>query len=221
MTAKHSDDDLSISKLIFVPFLISLAITLLRLVGELQHWPSSLFSPEPGGGGSIVGISWLVPIFGIYFAYKLVGAGKTSLPATKNILFAHLGLDFFVAGVFVLTKAGASPLALLGFGLFLLAALVPAAGWKDLFKVLLAYAFAVRIPVVIVMFFAIRGDWHTHYDVVPPRFPEGVGFWTKFLEIAVLPQMTLWIGLTVVAGTLVGSLVALFLRREKKVPQPA
>jgi hypothetical protein len=221
MTANHSDNDTSISKLILVPSLISLAITLLRLVGELQHWPTSLFSPAAGGGGSIVGISWLVPIFGIYFAMKLVGAGKTSPSAAKPILLALLGIAVFFAGAIVLGKFGPSPIALLGFGLFLLAALLQSAGWKDLFKVLLAYAFAARIPVLIVMFLAIRGDWHTHYDVVPPNFPEGVGFWTKFLEIGFLPQMTLWIGFTVIIGTLTGSLVAIFLRRDKKVAQPA
>jgi hypothetical protein len=204
-----------------VPFLISLAITLLRLVGELQHWPTSLFNPAAGGGGAIVGISWLVPIFGIYFAYRLVAAGKASPSTAKPILFSLLGLVVFVAGGLVLNRFGASPMALLGFGLFACAAIIPAAGWRDLVKVLLAYAFAARIPVAILMFFAIRGDWHTHYDVAPPGFPEGVGFWTKYLEIGLLPQLILWIGFTVVIGSLCGSLVAPFLRREKKVPQPA
>ena len=35
---------------------------------------------------------------------------------------------------------------------------------------LIAYAFAARIPVLIVMFFAMRGGWGTHYDAVEARF---------------------------------------------------
>ena len=219
MTAKQQQ--VSISNLIFVPALISLGITLLRLVGELQHWPTSLFNPAAGGGGAIIGISWLAPIFGIYFAWKLVAAGKGSPSAIRPILFSLLALVVFVAGGFLLNKFGVSPMALVGFALFILAAIIPAAGWKDLTNVLLAYAFAARIPVAILMFFAIRGDWHTHYDVAPPGFPESVGFWAKYLEIGFLPQLTLWIGFTVVTGSLCGSLVAAFLRRDKKVAQPA
>jgi len=221
MTAKHEDTGTNVSKLIFVPFLISLAVTLLRLVGELQHWPVALVNPAAGGGGAVVGISWLVPIFGIYFAVKLVRAGNGPASAGKAILFALLAAVVFAAGGFILGKSGAGPLSLLGFLLFLAAAVIPAAGWKDLFKVLFAYALSARIPVAILMFFAIQGNWGTHYDVAPPRFPADVSTMTKFLEIGLLPQLTLWIGFTVAAGALFGSVVAALLPREKKVPQPA
>ena len=68
----------SVWGLIAVPALITLAITILRLVGELQPWPSVLFSRQAGGGGAIVGISWLPIIFGPLFAIKLVGSGVYS-----------------------------------------------------------------------------------------------------------------------------------------------
>ena len=58
-------------RLILVPAGITLAVTLLRLIGELQEWSSALFNRSAGGGGAIVGIVWLVPVFGIYFALKL------------------------------------------------------------------------------------------------------------------------------------------------------
>jgi hypothetical protein len=221
MTARQEDNSTSVSKLIFVPFLISLAITLLRLVGELQHWPVALFNPAAGGGGAVVGISWLVPIFGIYFAVKLARAGDGPPSSAKAILFALLAIVVFATGGFILGKFGAGPVSLLGFLMFLCAAVIPAAGWKDLFRVLFAYAFSARIPVAILMFFAIQGDWHTHYDVAPPNFPADVGTMTKFLEIGLLPQLTLWIGFTVAVGALFGSVVAALLPREKKVPQPA
>jgi hypothetical protein len=37
-------------QLILVPSIITLAITILRLVGELQHWPAPWFSTTAGGG---------------------------------------------------------------------------------------------------------------------------------------------------------------------------
>ena len=45
-------NDVSIKKLILVPALITLAVTLLRLTGELMHWSKALFNPAAGGGGS-------------------------------------------------------------------------------------------------------------------------------------------------------------------------
>ena len=41
----------SLRRLILGPALITLAITLLRLVGELSRWSPSLFNREPGGPG--------------------------------------------------------------------------------------------------------------------------------------------------------------------------
>ncbi len=45
-------NDVSIKKLILVPALITLAVTLLRLTGELMHWSKALFNPAAGGGGA-------------------------------------------------------------------------------------------------------------------------------------------------------------------------
>ena len=61
--------------LITIPALITLAVAILRLVGELKHWPAPWFNAAPGGGGAIVGISWLPILFGPYFAWKLAGSG--------------------------------------------------------------------------------------------------------------------------------------------------
>jgi len=63
-------------QLILVPAVITLAVTLLRLVGELQGWSPRLFSKEAGGGGALVGISWLVVVFGAWFGWKLAKAGQ-------------------------------------------------------------------------------------------------------------------------------------------------
>ena len=82
--------NVSIKKLILVPALITLAITLLRLIGELQRWSPALFNRDPGGGGALIGIAWLVPVFGIYFGWKLASAGEHPPSAGKAIGFAFL-----------------------------------------------------------------------------------------------------------------------------------
>ncbi len=66
-----------IKKLITVPAIITLVITLVRLFAELGNLPSWLASKESGGGGAVIGITWLVPVFAIYFAIKLVGSSGT------------------------------------------------------------------------------------------------------------------------------------------------
>ena len=88
-------------------------------------------------------------------------------------------------------------------------------GWPDLFKVLVAYGYAARIPVVILMFFALRGHWGTHYDAVPPNFDGAMSFFREYMMLAFLPQMVVWICFTVLVGALIGSLVCAVAFRGK------
>ena len=78
-------------------------------------------------------------------------------------------------------------------------------GWPALGRTLLAYGAAARVPVMIVMLFAILGNWGTHYDVVPPGFPA-MNPIAKWLLIGVLPQLTLWIWFTIAAGAVCGTI---------------
>ena len=52
-----ASDKTNIARLILWPALITFAITILRLEGELHHWGSLWFYTSAGGGGAIVGIS--------------------------------------------------------------------------------------------------------------------------------------------------------------------
>jgi hypothetical protein len=88
------------------------------------------------------------------------------------------------------------------------AVVLSASLWPALWRTLLAYAFAARIPVVLVMLAAILGNWGTHYDVSPPDFPEYPPL-MKWVLIGLLPQMTIWFFMTVVFGLFVGGLTAL------------
>jgi hypothetical protein len=221
--AEKSNTNLSIPRLIFIPSVITLAITVLRLVGELQHWPTSLFNPAAGGGGSIIGITWLVPIFGIYFGMKLAGAGQGPASAGKAIGFAVLGIALTFAGGFIGFAPNFQFPGKIAVGLVLIAlgGVIPFFAWPTLWKVLIAYGYAARIPVVILMYFAIRGNWGTHYDVVPPGFPEDTAFWPKYMQIAFVPQMLIWIVFTIIIGMLFGGIAVAVAYRRKREPQTA
>ena len=219
-------DSKSLVRLITVPALITLAVTILRLVGELGHWPAPWFSNTAGGGGALVGISWLPIIFGPWFALKLAGAGDGPASAGKSVGFAFLGAIVLVGCMFWAQSmfANLTALLLVPFLLMLVAAFIPGMGWRSLGKVLFAYALAARVPVLIVMFIAMQGNggagWGTHYDAIAPQLAQA-SFVEKFVYEGVVPQMTLWIGWTVVVGALVGAIVAAIARRGKPAAQPA
>jgi hypothetical protein len=195
-------------QLILVPALITLAVTLLRLVGELQGWSPRLFSRAAGGGGALVGISWLVPVFGAWFGWKLAASGERPGSAWRALGLTVLALAVLPASGFVAARlgiGGTSSTMVAVFAVVSVAALgVALLAWPGLGRVLLAYGLAARIPVVLVMLAAILGNWGTHYDAPPtPDFPAMAPL-SKWLLIGVLPQMTVWLWFTVVVGGLFG-----------------
>ncbi len=222
MAETSSDRRVSMTRLILVPALVTLGVTILRLVGELQHWSKTLFNPAPGGGLAIVGIIWLAPIFGIYFAWKLSEEGAGPSSNGKAILFTLIGLVVGAGGSILVFSSQFRSVGKLVAGILLLgaAAWIPLQGWPALGKTLLAYGYLARVPVLIVMFFALRGNWGTHYDGLPPNFPE-MGFWSKYFVVAFLPQMVFWVTFTVITGSLLGSIVAAVLHWGKTAPQTA
>jgi hypothetical protein len=218
--AENSDTKLSIPHLILIPSVITLAITILRLVGELQHWPTVLFNRTAGGGFAIIGITWLVFVFGVYFALKLSDAGEAPASAGRAIGYALIGIVLVFGGTVLIAPAEATHIRfpgkeLVGLVLMVAGAALPFFAWPTLSKVLIAYGYAARIPVLIIMYFSIRGNWDTHYSLGPPGvdFPS---FWSKFIQIAVLPQMIFWVAFTIVAGSLAGG-ITLAARSRRKV----
>jgi hypothetical protein len=137
-----------------------------------------------------------------------------------------LGLvALFLGGVLVGVTASHHPtLSVIGFLVMLVAAFIPGIGWPALGNTLLAYGFAARIPVVIVMYLAMRGNggqgWGTHYDAVAPTLAQA-SFARRFFFEAILPQMTLWIAWTVVVGSILGIIVVSIVRPGKQAAPAA
>jgi hypothetical protein len=202
--------------LVLVPAIITLAVTVLRLVGELQQWSPRLFSRAGGGGGALVGISWLPLIFGAYFAARLARAGDGPERAGRAIALALIGLalvpaSVFAAGALKVPQLGRIVIACIA---FLVGGGVASRGWPALGRTLLVYGLAARIPVALLMLPAIIGKWGTHYDALPPNFPA-MGPVATWALIGLFPQMTLWIGWTLVAGGLTGAITAALMRGRR------
>ena len=214
--AETSANRVRIARFILIPSVITLAVTFLRLIGELQHWSAILFNPTAGGGGALMGITWLVFIFGIYFALKLAGGGERPPHVGKAIGLAVFGFVVLAGGSFVALAPQVHFPGKIVIGLLLIgvAVVIQFRSWPVLSKTLLAYGYAARIPVAIVMFFAIRGQWGTHYDALPPDFPE-MSFWPRYIEVALFPQLIFWVGFTVIVGVLFGSIAAAILTRRR------
>jgi hypothetical protein len=205
-------------ELVVWPGAISLLVTLVRLTGELLDWSPAIFNKQAGGGGSPLGITWLVFPFGAWFGWQV---------AKRGDLPAHLGKAFalLVAGVAcvpvvgtIVTRLGLvqdgqpSQLAAIAVaGVLGLVVAYPA--WPALSRTLVCYALAARVPVVLVMLVAMLGNWGTHYDVPPPDFPA-MGVFAKWLWIGVLPQFTIWIWFTLVFGGLVGTVAGAIAKRR-------
>ena len=221
-----SQDASRIGRLILVPAVITLAVTLLRLVGELQGWSPALFNREGGGGGALVGIVWLVPVFGAWFGWKLTraGSGPGSLGRAFGLALAAVAV-LPLAGFFA-PKAGIVPEHMWRpnvpltesftiLSVFVVAFFVGIAlgilAWPALGRTLLAYGLAARIPIALLMLVAMLGNWGTHYDARPPYQMSALGWW---VAIGLVPQLSFWMWYTIVFGALSGIVAAAIARRR-------
>jgi hypothetical protein len=203
------------------PALVALAVTLLRLAGELRGWSEAWFSRAtsgllPAGAASwLVGITWLALPFGAWFAWRLLRSGTATPRAGRAVLVAAVALVVLYGGTRLVGRLG------LGFPAFLLAiwtvgvlaAVLAFQAWPALGRVLLAYGLLSRAVVALVMFLAMRGRWGTHYDYADvPRVQE-LPFGTAYVMLAFVPQLVFWVAYTIVVGMVAGAAVA-FLRRR-------
>jgi hypothetical protein len=216
MAKSNSANEQSVASLIIIPASISFAVTMLRLVGELQHWSPKWFSSETGGtvpsGMSwLIGITWLAIPFGAYFGFRLAAAGQGPENIRRAFTCVAAGAAIllgFTLRVFPLPDVGFPRSLIFVWLVMAVAAMIQLAGWPRLFKVLLAYGLASRIPVAIIMFLAMRRNWGTHYDYVnmPAKFQMPLV--PRYLWLAFFPQLVFWVGFTIMMGSLSGVITA-------------
>jgi hypothetical protein len=194
--------------LVLWPSLLTLGVTLLRLVGELRGWSPQYFSRLPGGGLAVVGISWLPPLAGAWLGFRLARGGVPSPSPVRATLWPAVGLAAGLGLGFGLERV-LKPSWTANFALWaavsVAVAAVAFAAWPALGRLLLVYAYAARVPVAIVAALAVWRGWGTHYDLPPPGFPAmpRLGRW---LWTGLLPQVTIWVAWTVATGAIFGAL---------------
>ncbi|HEX9188802.1 MAG TPA: hypothetical protein VGB87_17100 [Vicinamibacteria bacterium] len=197
------------------PALVALAVTLLRLAGELLGWSEAWFSratsglvPE-GALSWLVGITWLALPFGAWFARGLLRSGEVPTGGSRAVLGAIAAVALLYAGTRLVPLL---PLGFPGFlfaiwGVGLLAAILAWRAWPALGRVLLIYGLLSRAVVAAVMLLAMHGRWGTHYDYQDvPRIHE-LPFPIAYLTFAFVPQMVFWVAYTVVLGMVAGTIV--------------
>jgi hypothetical protein len=194
------------ARALWIAGLITLAITVLRVVGEVNQWAPLLFARSAGGGAGLVGIGWLIPAVGFWFGRTLARRGHEVGDRARALRRCGLGL----LGVAVTLALGRFVLPVtvgtFAFVLVALAACSPAAfaAWPALARVLLVYALLARLPTVLVTILAVANDWGTHYErLAPGSAPMSDGARTLVLCAA---QFGIWIPLTLLLGSLAGTL---------------
>ncbi|MBK8101010.1 MAG: hypothetical protein IPK26_28335 [Planctomycetes bacterium] len=211
---------------ILVAAVITLVVSVVRLIGELQGWNDTLFNrsgPGPDSKQGLFGITFLIPIFGIWFGWRLRRAtggpphtGKAALVYVLGAAVLFGGFAAAMASGLIAMPTPAAPGVPGGmpwaFGLVLGSLLVATFAWPRLTATLLVYALLARIPVVVITFLAVANDWDTHYAKLPPDFALPAGE-SKAMFLSI-PQGTFWIAFTVLVGGLCGCLGAALARRK-------
>lgn len=200
-------------RLLLWPSLVTLALTVARLVAEVNR----LVGSHSGGAGVLLGITWCVFLFGGWFGFRLARAGAG--PRVRRAwLFALLALLAIVLAGFLFFRPllaadrSDATFALLRTAVLVLAgtalagAAVLFAVWPALAWLLLLYALPARATVVAATMLAKHLGWDTHYTKFGPPGIEVDAAGT--LVSASLAQFGFWVPFTVVGGVLAGSLVA-------------
>jgi hypothetical protein len=203
--------------LVAFPALITLIVTIVRLVGELQGWDPALFNPQAGGGLAPIGITWLVLLFGLWFGFR-VRRGGSGVPTGRAAFLYALGIAAVVGGFFALQaadliafptkEAPGSPrgrsylLGLMGVG-----ALIALAAWPRLSAALMLYGVLARLPVIAVTYLDLQQGWNTHYGELAPGMVAKDST-EAFFALSTF-QLTFWpLVFTPLAGGLIGCIGA-------------
>ncbi|MBL8724404.1 MAG: hypothetical protein JNK49_10185 [Planctomycetes bacterium] len=200
------------------PTLLTLAVSILRLVGELQGWVNS----KSGGAGAWLGITWLVLVFGAWFGLRLRAAGSAPrlqpawlwslVPVLLFVgAFAYRMYDYTKGQGFQLTDTSAPAQAHIRTTLYLACAvggvgmLVTFATWARLAWTLLLYGVVARVAVLAITYVAKVSGWNTHYTKFGPAGAEWELGETMFA--ATVAQLGMWVPFTVFVGGCVGCLL--------------
>jgi hypothetical protein len=209
---------LSTARLILWPSVLTLLISVARLVAEQQGHVTT----ASGGRGLLLGITWCIFVFGAWLGWRLARSGQRPRVA-RPWLWALLAL-LAVAGTIVWqfrpflaaerTEAVYQHLrnaVLVIVAVTAVAAAAMFAVWPRLAWTMLLYALPTRATVVALTWLAKQQGWDTHYTKFGPSgFEREMGDTMLSASVA---QFGGWVPFTVVGGVFAGSVLASFVRR--------
>lgn len=197
-------------RLLSWPLLLTLLLSIGRLVGEVQ----GSLGAASGGAGSPFGITWLLFVFGGWFGFRLRAQGSRPMmqPAWLwwGLLLALLvgAFVWFTRGVDLMGKDAATEAAVKDLVTTMAIVAVPTAGlcfaiWPRLAWTLLCYGLGARAMVLGITGLAKHMGWDTHYTKFGPA-----GFeydMATTMTNAAVAQLGIWVPITMLAGGFVGS----------------
>ncbi|MEM7200308.1 MAG: hypothetical protein AAF628_08595 [Planctomycetota bacterium] len=205
----------SIWRFIAWPALLTLGVTLLRLFAELNSLAPALANRDGGGPMALIGIVWLVFVFGAWFGWRLAQSGRGPGRPGRVVLVHVLAIGGAAAAAAIGLRFVAFPeIVLVNGASYAVAAAVAWRAWPEMARLNLAYGIAARIPVVIVTLIAVPMAWGTHYEKI--GFGDGI-------ELAAAPRMlwlcgaqiVVWLPFTVLFGGLSGGIAAVIAARGR------
>lgn len=214
------DTTSGVGRTILIAGLLTLLISLVRLVGELQHWSPKFFPAVAGGQGGFVGIVWLIPIVGFLVGRKLKQLGKGPGSSVFVLVAVLLGLGA-IGGLGYQSMQFEEAAKVKQFFLYVIygaagGALLVLLAWPRAFLALLGYGIFARGPVIGIQYLMIHlnGDTpKTHYELAHPKM--GVMTAAERAQGLMLAQAGIWIPLTIILGALFALLGAFTARAGK------
>ena len=159
-------------------------------------------------GVSLVGVGWLMPIFGFVFGWILTGRGYAPDRPGLAIILHLIGLVGLVFGVIAVAQNVDYPIDLAGIAVVgLVVLLIAWRGWRELIRYTLLYGVAVRLAVIAVTAIAFPAEWGTHFEKVQEEFADAPAQ-ERFLRL-VAAQVLFWIPGTVLVGGVFGGVAAM------------
>ena len=201
----------SVRKVVLAAAGISLAITLLRFFGEREAWNPQFFSRQPGGGGALLGITWLVLPFGFWFGRCLAKNGQRPSTTGKALLLHVIGIAI-VAAVFFASFKVTDDWRLRGYisnAGAVAAGLLALVAWRSAWFTLVGYGLLARIPVIVVQYLSVTNGWDNHFAKGPPGSDPA-----DVLFLLTMAQSFFWpFGFTTLVGGVFAILGAATVRR--------
>lgn len=200
-------------RLILWPSLLTLGISVARLVAEVQGWLTS----ASGGRLLPLGITWCVFVFGAWFGWRLSRAGagprlRKPWAFALVALLAAIGTAAFLFRPLVAADQSEATFERVRHAVLVIAA-VAASGallmfvvWPRLAWTLLLYALPARGTVVALTWLAKHQGWDTHYTKFgPPGIERDMA---GTIESACFAQFGFWVPFTILGGVFAGCLFA-------------